>query len=59
MGFTYSNIETIGELRQALEGVSDDVTFTVEIDGEDFRKMEVQSLYDGQLEQFVRIKVTA
>ena len=60
MGLKYSNIQTVGELRQALAAVADDVPFEfITPEDESYREAEVQSLYDGKPEQFVRIKIEA
>ncbi len=53
MGLKYT-VETIGELRKALAHVTDATRFQFLFDGADYRKLEVQSHYDGSTEGFVK-----
>jgi hypothetical protein len=54
MGLRYT-VETIGELRKALAGVPDDVTFQCNFDGMDYRELEVQSHFDSDHDaRFIR-----
>jgi hypothetical protein len=57
MGLKYT-VETVGELRKALAHVPDDVPFQFMFDGADYRSLDIQSLYDGKQEAFVKIEPT-
>ena len=49
-------IETVGDMRKALAGISDDTPFQILCDGADYRKLESQLCYPGDREQFVRFE---
>ena len=49
-------VETIGELREALKGVPDDVAFQFLFDGADYRKLDVTDCYPNEDGRFVRIE---
>jgi hypothetical protein len=57
VGLKYT-VETIGELRKAIAHVPDDITFQFLFDGADYRKLDVQSIYEGQEGAFVKIEPT-
>lgn len=51
-------VETVGELRKAIAHLKDGVPLQFLFDDADYRKLDVQSFYDGQKEGFVKIKPT-
>jgi hypothetical protein len=49
MGLKFT-VETIGELRAVLRNLPDELTFQCLFDGADYRKLDVQSMYDNDPE---------